>query len=151
VSEALRPGLEALRLAMHRPETVAELLEPVLFSDSLQRQAFAFLAEAPSVPEAIGVAEEADPEVAGLLRRLTVEEPSANADDVVVQLVRIAARRALADVEAQARLSPDEVVRLAPVVARVRGDLEELDREDSGVAAARRLLAWLSGGGEESA
>jgi DNA primase len=147
-ADSQRPGLEALRLAVHRPEAVAERLEPVLFADPLQRQAFVVLAEAESLHEAIALAEEDDPEVAGLLRRLTVEEPSADADDVVVQLVRTASRRALADVEAQARLSPEEVGRLAPVVARVRGDLEELDRPDTGVAAAQRLLAWLSGGEE---
>jgi hypothetical protein len=147
-ADSQRPGLEALRLAVHRPEAVAERLEPVLFADPQQRQAFVVLAEAESLHEAIALAEEDDPEVAGLLRRLTVEEPSADADDVVVQLVRTASRRALADVEAQARLSPEEVGRLAPVVARVRGDLEELDRPDTGVAAAQRLLAWLSGGEE---
>jgi DNA primase len=148
-TDAHRPGLEALRMAVHRPETVAHRLEPVLFADPVQRHAFSVLAESESLHEAIALAEEEDPEVAGLLRRLTVEEPTADADDVVVQLVRIASRRALAGVEAQARLSPQDVVRLAPVVARVRGDLEELDRLDAGVAAAQRLLAWLSEGGEE--
>jgi DNA primase len=147
-ADAQRPGLEALRLAVHRPETVADRLEPVLFSDPVQRHAFEVLTEAESLHDAIALAEDDDPEVAVLLRRLTVEEPSADADDVAVQLVRIASRRALTEVEAHARLSPEEVVRLAPVVARVRGDLDELDSPHAGVAAAQRLLAWLSGGEE---
>ena len=35
-----RPGLEALRFAVHRPEAVADRLEAVLFVDELQRRAF---------------------------------------------------------------------------------------------------------------
>ena len=36
-----RPGLEALRLAIHRPEDVGDRLEAVLFCDPVQRAAFA--------------------------------------------------------------------------------------------------------------
>ena len=65
-------GLEALRLAVHRPEEVADRLEEVLFVDDLQRRAFVALAEADNLHQAV---EEAPPEVADLLRRVTVEEP----------------------------------------------------------------------------
>ena len=149
-SEAHRPGLEALRLAVHQPRSVAEHLEPFLFADPLQRRAFETLLASESLQEALDAAETTDEEVAGLLRRLVVEEPTAGADDVVGQLVRIASRRALADVEAQARLSPDSVARLAPVIARVRRDLEDLDEPDGGLIAADRLLAWLSETGQEN-
>lgn len=148
---APRPGLEALRLAVHRPESVVDRLEPHLFSDPLQRHAFEALLAADSLQEALDAAEEEDYELASLLRRLVVEEPSADADDVVVQLVRIASRRALGDLQAQARLSPDAVTSLAPLIARVRADLDDLDDSEGAVAAADRLLAWLSGGGEENA
>ena len=40
-----RPGLEALRLAIHRPEDVGDRLEAALFRDDLQRAAFEVLAE----------------------------------------------------------------------------------------------------------
>jgi len=93
----------------------------------------------------VEAAEHVDPRVAGLLRRLAVEEPATDADDVVVTLVRNASRRALAVVEAQARLSPNSVGEIAPVIARVRRDLDELDDGDRGLAAADRLLAWLVG------
>jgi DNA primase len=149
-SPALRPGLEALRLAVHRPESVVDRLEPHLFADELQRRAFEVLLAADTLQEALDEAEDEDPELAGLLRRLLVEEPTADADDVVVQLVRVASRRALADLQAQARLSPDAIASLAPLIARVRGDLEDLDDAALAVDAAGRLLAWLSGGGEES-
>ncbi|HMK98557.1 MAG TPA: hypothetical protein VK428_00040, partial [Acidimicrobiales bacterium] len=143
-TEAQRPGLEALRLAVHRPDSVAARLEPFVFLDPLQRHAFEILAETEDLQQALDLAEERDPELAGLLRRLMVEEPTADADDVVVQLVRIASRRALADVETEARLSPDAIERLAPVIAQVRADLDDLDEATGGIIAADRLLAWLS-------
>ena len=147
-AEARRPGLEALRLAVHRPEAVAARLEPFLFPDPLQRRAFEVLAEAETLQRAMEEAEEDDPQVAALLRRLVVEEPAEDADAVIVQLVRIAARRALADLESQARLSPEAFAELAPLTARLWHDLEDLDAPDGGVIAADRLLAWLSRGEE---
>jgi len=140
-----RPGLEALRLAVHRPELVAARLESALFPDELQRAAFDALAGADDLHEAVEAAERHDPRVAALLRRLAVEEPASDADDVVVTLVRNASRRALAVAEAQARMAPDSVGEIAPVIARVRRDLDELDERDQSLAAADRLLAWLVG------
>jgi DNA primase len=145
VPDISRPGLEALRLAVHRPEGVAERLEAVLFPDELQRAAFEALTRADDLHEAVEAAEDRDPRVASLLRRLAVEEPATDADDVVVTLVRNASRRALAVAEAQTRLSPNTVGEIAPVIARVRHDLDELDESDRCLAAADRLLAWLVG------
>ena len=140
-----RPGLEALRLAVHRPDGVADRLEAVLFPDELQRAAFEALTRSDDLHEAVEAAEDHDPRVASLLRRLAVEEPATDADDVVVTLVRNASRRALAVAEAQARLAPNSVSEIAPVIARVRHDLDELDDGDRCLAAADRLLAWLVG------
>jgi DNA primase len=140
-----RPGLEALRLAVHRPERVGDRLEAILFPDELQRAAFEALTGADDLHEAVEAAEDHDPRVASLLRRLAVEEPATDADDVVVTLVRNASRRALAVAEAQARLSPNTVGEIAPVIARVRHDLDELDDSERCLAAADRLLAWLVG------
>jgi DNA primase len=144
--DSSRPGLEALRLAVHRPDLVAERLEAVLFSDDLQRAAFEVLTETDDLHQAVETAEYEDPRVASLLRRLAVEEPAADADDVVVTLVRNASRRGLAAAEAEARLSPNAVADIAPVIARVRLDLDDLDDRDRCLAAADRLLAWLVGG-----
>jgi DNA primase len=143
-----RSGLEALRLAIHRPELVADRLEAVLFADALQRGAFEALVRTDDLHEALEVAERDEPDVAKLLWRLTVEEPTGDADDVVVTLVRNAARRALASVEAQARVSPEAVAEIAPLIARVRLDLDELDDRARCLVAADRLLAWLVGRGE---
>src|SRR6202012_4508258 len=78
---ALRPGpgLEALKLAVHRPEEVADRVHAVLFTDRVQRQAFVALLENDSVHEAV---ESASPEVASLLRRVIVEEPMSGDPDL---------------------------------------------------------------------
>jgi hypothetical protein len=147
--QATRSALEALRLAVHRPEVVSARLEPVLFADPVQRGALVSLLEHDDLHQAVDAAERDDPEVARLLRRLAVEEPAADADDVIVVLVRNATRRALADLEVEARLSPESLGDLASVTARVRLDLEDLDDPEHAVAASERLVAWLVERGEE--
>jgi len=142
-----RPGLEALRLAVHQPEAVADRLEELLFDDELQRRAFTTLVASDNLHEAI---EEAPPDVADLLRRLAVEEPMLPGDGlgdpvdaVVNQLVRSATKRALADLQAEARTSPDSFTSAAADAARVRLWLEDLDDQRSGREAADHLVAWL--------
>jgi DNA primase len=143
-----RPGLEALRLAVHRPEAAFEQMEAVLFGDDVQRRAFLALVSADSLHDAIDVA---PPDVADLLRRVAVEEPvvpedgpADPVDAVVTQLLRVATRRALADLQVRARTAPDELSTTAEETARVRRWLEELDEASGGRESARRLLAWLS-------
>ena len=93
--DAQRAGLEALRLVVHQPQTMAGRLVPLLFSDVRQRAAFVTLTGEGDLHKAIRRAEDDSPDVAVLLRRLAVEEPAADADDVVVQLVWIAAAASL--------------------------------------------------------
>jgi DNA primase len=147
---ALRPGpgIEALKLAVHRPEEVADRIHPVLFSDPLQRAAFVALLEHDNVHDAV---EAALPEVAGVLRRVTVEEPLVGDPDlgdpvesVVVVLLREASRRALADVEARSRADgSDSWQSTAAETAQVRRWLDAL-RDPGGRDATDRLVAWLS-------
>ena len=108
-STALRPGpgLEALKLAVHRPDDVADRVHAVLFADPVQRQAFVALLENDSVHEAV---ETASPEVANVLRRVIVEEPMSGdpelgdpVDSVVAVLLHAATRRALAEIEVESR------------------------------------------------
>jgi len=142
-----RPGLEALRLAVHRPEEVAHRIEGVLFGDDLQRRTFLALADAEDLHDAI---DGAPPDVADLLRRVAVEEPIIPeetlvdpVDAVVAQLVREATRRALSDLQVQARTAPDGLDGIHAEATRVRLWLEELDDPSNGSEATRRLLAWL--------
>ncbi len=142
-----RPGLEALRLAVHRPEEVADRIEAVLFGDELQRRAFVALEESDSLHDAI---DSAPSEVADLLRRVAVEEPvipddapADPVDAVVTQLVRVAVHKALDDLQVLARTAPASLDATMAETARVRLLLESLDDPSGGSEATRRLLAWL--------
>ena len=141
------PGLEALKLAVHRPEEVADRLQPVLFVDSLHRDAFIALVEHDDLHDAIAAA---SPEVAALLRRVTVEEPLAGDPDfgdpidlVVGVLLREAVRRALTEVEKASRGLGESWQTGAAETAKVRRWLAELEDPASVRAAADRLVAWL--------
>jgi hypothetical protein len=142
------PGMEALKLAVHRPEDVADRLQPVLFVDTVQRQAFVALLEHDDLHDAIAAA---PPEVALLLRRVTVEEPSGGdadlggpVDSVVLVLLREAVRRALTDVEKEARGLDASWQAGAAETAQVRLWLAELGEPDLARTASDRLVAWLS-------
>ena len=144
---ASRPGLEALRFAVHRPEAVADRLEAVLFVDELQRRAFQTLLAADDLHQAI---DDAPPDVAELLRRVAVEEPvvveGATPDPVealVTNLTRSAAQRALRDLEVAARTTPSEFSDTAATTARLKLWIEDLDDPAVGSEASSRLLAWL--------
>ncbi|MGP8006776.1 MAG: hypothetical protein ACLP2J_07070, partial [Acidimicrobiales bacterium] len=133
-----RPGLEGLRLAIHRPEDVAHRLEAALFREELQRAAFVALMDADDLPQAI---DSSGPDVRALLVRLVVEEPLGQPDEVVLQLVRDAARQELAVVTREARTSPEAVVEAASASVWV----QELDDPTAAAAATDRLVAWLVG------
>ena len=150
LTPALRPGpgLEALKLAVHRPDDVADRVHEVLFAERVQRQAFTALLESESVHEAI---ETASPEVASLLRRVIVEEPMSGDPElgdpvgsVVTVLFRGATRRALADVEIESRGGGDAWQTRAAETAQVRLWLDQLEESPVGRDAADRLVVWLS-------
>jgi DNA primase len=142
------PGLEALKLAVHRPEDVSDRVHAVLFTDPLQREAFTALLEHDNLHDAIA---SASPAVAALLRRVTVEEPYIGdpelgdpVDSVVTVLLRGAVRRALSDVEIESRGTDAPWQAGAAETAQVRLWLAELDETGEGNGAADRLVAWLS-------
>ncbi|HWE66126.1 MAG TPA: DNA primase [Acidimicrobiales bacterium] len=142
------PGMEALKLAVHRPEDVADRLQPVLFVDVTQRDAFTALVEHDDLHDAIA---SGSPAVAGLLRRITVEEPLIGdpeigdpVDSVVAVLLREAVRRALSGVEKESRGLDASWQAGAAQTAQVRHWLDELDDPASRRTAADRLVAWLT-------
>jgi DNA primase len=144
-----RPGLEAIRLAIHRPEDVGDRLQPALFRDEVQRAAFQALVDSDDLHEAI---DSSPPPVRALLVRLTVEEPVGEPTEVMLQLVREAARRELTLIAAEARTSPAAGQEAAEVAAWV----QQLDDPDRSAGATSGLVAWLvvraqlSGPGRES-
>jgi DNA primase len=143
-----RPELEALRLAVHRPDRVAGRLHPTLFSSDLARATFAELAQAMTLHGAI---ESAPPEVADLLGQLAVVDSIEDADDVLRRLVEQAAARALAELRREARSSAptSSHVELARRTALVQLGLQALRSVEQGpdyearLAAAERHLSDL--------
>jgi DNA primase len=139
--ETQSPEIEALRLAVHRPDTVAPFLEELLFADDVNRAAFRALDGAETLHEAI---EEAEPEASALLRRLAVEEADAEPADVVANLVRLATLRVLADFEVEARASQSIMDLTWP-----KQRLEDLRGDETRVGAAAQLVAWMVRSAEE--
>jgi len=131
---------------------MAGRLHEALFADATQRAALRALLASASLREAI---EQADDEVADLLRRLAVEEPDADPDQTVVALARAAAQVVLGEIEATARQAEAEgdVARLAgagSAITWLKSELEILlepgasERTTPAVnEAANRLVGWL--------
>ena len=148
-----RPGLEALRLAIHRPDLVAGRLESFLFIAPDQREAFEALLSATSLNDAI---DQASARAAALLRRLAVEDLTAEnpqGDDpvsaVLAQLLRASSRRALGSIQARLRqglLDPSEGSRQVAFVQRA---LSELDDPGARPQTEIELVRWLSEQGDQ--
>ncbi|HEV3328100.1 MAG TPA: DNA primase [Acidimicrobiales bacterium] len=144
-----RAGLEALRLALHAPETTLPRLSTVLFVDEVQRVAYEAIASGGSHTEVIdAVQAEGEDDVAALLNRLLVEEPQqvpSGTDavtSVVAQLVRHATRRVLTERETAVRsgeLAARDVVDEISVAKELLSHLEG----PGGTDAERELVEWL--------
>jgi DNA primase len=145
-TEVEGPEIEALRLAIHQPELVADRLEDVLFADELHLAAFRALVEAEELHQAIA---HADPGAAALLQRLAVDEAVAEADDVVARLVEQAVDRALTELKSEAGASEDRFAELSAVTGWVKLAREQLRESEESIEAANRLVAWLRQRAEE--
>ncbi|MDQ6783414.1 MAG: DNA primase [Actinomycetota bacterium] len=133
------PELEALLLAVHRPEEVAPRLESCLFDHALARSAFAALCSAETLHDAIA---EADPQVAALLRRLAVETCDADTDDIMVRLVERAGARAVAELLADIRQATDATP-WAQSLSWLKLTLENLRCGDHRRDAEEWLVRWI--------
>jgi DNA primase len=130
------PEVEALRLAVHRPEEVATRLHEALFVDPVVLAGYRALCASTTLAQAIDTAE---PEAASMLQRLAVEDADASADDVLARLAREAAWRAIAELDAANR----RVGGFNEDVAWLKLALEELTDPATGVDATGRLVRWL--------
>ena len=136
------PELEALLLAVHRRDDVVGRLHPVLFSDERNAAVYEAVAAAASVHDAIAAS---DPGTADLLQRLAVEEVTADVDDVLSQLLRRGVARAVATLEADARVAPEQALAVSAAIGWLKVTVEDLPDPD----AADRLVDWLVRWSEE--
>ena len=132
------PEVEALRLAVHRPEEVADTLHEVLFVDPVVLAGYRALCASTTLAQAVDAA---DDEVATLLRRLAVEDADASAADVLARLAREAGTRVVAELEAAARHG--DALAYAGQIAWLKQTLEELGDPALGVEATGRLVRWI--------
>ena len=134
--------VDALRLAVHRPEDVADRLDEQLFTDPVHQAALRALSESSTLREAI---ERAEPEAAALLQRLAVEDASDDdADETMATLARTAANREVTRLESEVRVSDDRFAEVAQSLGWLKLNIEALSRPEERVEACRRLVALIS-------
>jgi DNA primase len=140
------PEVEALRLAVHRPEEVAALLHEVLFVDPVVLAGYRALCSSTTLAQAIDTAaaqaaasDRAEPDAGPLLQRLAVEDADAAADDVLARLAEEAAKRVIAELEAEARRTGT----LTEEVGWLKLTIAELREPVTGADATGRLVRWM--------
>jgi DNA primase len=132
------PAIEALRVLMHRPDEIRGLLDESLFDDEIHGAALRVLQAGGPLREAI---EAADPATADLLQQIVVQESEADAVDVATRLVEEATRRALAELEAEARQAT-EPLDYQPTLRWLKERLMELRDVHPEPTSLDQLLAW---------
>ncbi len=132
------PAIEALRVLMHRPGEIAHLLDESLFDDEAHVAVLHALTSGAELRAAI---DQADPATADLLQRIVVQESEADALDVATRLVEEATRRALAELEAEARQAA-EPLDYQPSLRWLKERLMELRDPRSEPGSPEQLLAW---------
>ena len=138
----LTPEDEALQLAIHRPEEVADYLHETLFGDPVRREAFKALSEHGAVAPA---ADFVSPQAAQLLHRLAVDAGSAAVGDVLARIARLTARRAMNDLRRTAASADDPVLRqqCSISLAWLKSHTERLEERGTRTEALADLLPWL--------
>jgi DNA primase len=143
-----RSEVEALRVAVHEPELVADRLDGALFADPVVHEAYCLLASSATFHEAL---ERAGGEVHELLQRLAVEDlpwgddPTTYATSVLVQVVEAAGTRRLADM---VRTGDDRASELKAVLETLVFN-RSAGTWTVAADAAAQLLPWVAGSGEE--
>ena len=138
---------EALRHLIWDPESIAPLLDDLLFADPLAANAYRALLATGSVADAIEMAAADDPNAGDLLQRLAVEEPESTVQSVLIRLVDDAANAAMAALQAEAMVADDpfavgESIRWLNL--RIMDLREQEGSLDPDMEAMHDLLAWLT-------
>ena len=135
------PEMEALRLLVADPSSIAGLLDGMLFTDDLSYAVYQALVSTPTLRDAM---ESADPAAADLLQRLAVEDTEADPANVMERLVEEAARRELVIIQSEV-VSADESMMFerSAEMAWVKLRMEELREPSTAAEAVEQLLPWL--------
>ena len=132
---------ELIRLLIHRADQLAGRTHSVLFTSSIARRAYELVTsegwEAQLVDE--------DPAVADLMRRLSFEPVSADAEPIVDLgwVVRDAAQRARHELSARIGNDLELARELLPLQQWLADRIEELQNNELRLGAFDALLAWL--------
>ncbi len=135
------PELEALRLAIHRPTEIGELLVPELFTDELCAATYQLLGDHDTLHGVIG---EGGPEVGELVKRLSVEESQAEPVDVAARLWEPYLDRLMHDTAAaMTAAGNDEQVDIFREHTWLRLKLEDVREPTRQAGAIGDLLGWM--------
>ena len=147
--ERLTPEDEALQLAIHRPDEVADRLDATLFGDPVHREAFEALERTGGVVEA---SDRVSGPAAQLLHRLAVDPGNASVEDVLARVARLTSGRAMNDLRRMAASADDPVMRqqYSTSVAWLKSQSERLDERNTRADTLEVLLPWLIEHGRRS-
>jgi hypothetical protein len=129
-----------LRHAIHNPEAVSRWLADDLFEDPLQAGVYRALLDAETHADALATA---PPQIADLLARLLVEEPTSEPFDPVRLLLTEVARRRIGTLRLVSATSGDPAQTLSELAFLNRA-IDDLRDPRTAADSADRLLAWLS-------
>jgi hypothetical protein len=133
---------EALRLLIWNHDDIAPWLAEVLFPDPVTATAYRSVMATSTLADAIVMAEAEDPIAGELLQRLAVEEPTAEASDVLARLVDEAAGAAMAALRAEAQVAPDPLA-VGEMIGWLNLRIMELREPTTRQVALDELLCWL--------
>ena len=140
--ERLTPEDEALQLAIHRPDDVANWLDATLFGNPVNREAYEALVSECDIPAA---ADRVSSRAARLLHRLAVDSGTAGVDDVLARIALIATRRAMNDLRRTAASADDPALlqQCNQSLVWLKTQSERLDERNIRADALAGLLPWL--------
>jgi DNA primase len=133
------PAAEVLRHAIHNPQAVSRWLAGNLFDDPVQAGVYRALLDAGTHAEALATA---PAEIADLLARLLVEEPTSEPFDATRRLLTEVARRRIGTLRLVGATSGDPAQALSELAFLNRA-IDDLRDPHAAADSADRLLAWL--------
>jgi hypothetical protein len=137
------PALEVLRHAAHNRGEVEAWLRVELFRRPQHRAAVGALQSHASIGEAVAAATDTEPQIADLLARLAVDEPTSEPFDAVKRLATEVARAEMTELRlgAGSRSDPAEALAESAFLGHC---IDGLRAPDTSMATLERLLAWLA-------